>query len=637
MRNILVDLSQDRQETIHRFGGFEGEHNATMLSVILPERMNTGEGEYRFVFETAKKEVIFSAPIPLEEGVLSVSLVKNLMLAPSLTVYIGCYRYEKGEPVQIFKSGQIVLGIKNPEEGEVSEWNGEGGCVPGIVMEDSVLADSKNPVKSSALFKALSQKIPYSKMTDKVRDAAEAGDLIPTEKAVAKMLEEFVEKDDFAEKVLSVGDHVYADEEAFKTFCLSMKNSAASAVRTSLQGNPLRFDDLSPIEHEMEVTTVPLGKSVTKYGKNLLPYPYEGLGKNKAVSTGGVTFTDQGDGTVLINGTCTVTESLQLFGAVSLKQLLPGATYVMSQGVQKEGLFLYLSYTDENGNVIQVDPENAFTWNSRCRMNGMYVQCQAGETFSGVVISPMIELGEKSSDYEQPQTPASYTSDGNGFIRGMKGIYPTTTLVADSQVTITVKYNQDTEKVIGNTVNGAMVDDNGDLIVTLENGTKKNAGHVIGPKGDPGVQGPQGEKGEKGIQGPQGEKGEKGEKGAQGDPGVQGPQGEKGDKGDKGEKGDRGEKGEQGEKGESADELSLLANALKGSASGNPIRLDDVSPLEHEIAVGLRSKNLFDPSVLLQASGWVYENGYYYGKPSPFLLLAYCNQTIATYLVLTVI
>ena len=35
-----------------------------------------------------------------------------------------------------------------------------------------------------------------------------------------------------------------------------------------------------------------------------------------------------------------------------------------------------------------------------------------------------------------------------------------------------------------------------------------------------------------------------------------------------------------------------VANALKGSAEGNPIRLDGVSPVKHEIAVGLRSKNI---------------------------------------------
>ena len=43
-------------------------------------------------------------------------------------------------------------------------------------------------------------------------------------------------------------------------------------------------------------------------------------------------------------------------------------------------------------------------------------------------------------------------------------------------------------------------------------------------------------------------------------------------------------------------DYSLVANALKGSASGNPIRLDDVSPFAHEMAVGVKSKNLL-PSV----------------------------------------
>lgn len=37
----------------------------------------------------------------------------------------------------------------------------------------------------------------------------------------------------------------------------------------------------------------------------------------------------------------------------------------------------------------------------------------------------------------------------------------------------------------------------------------------------------------------------------------------------------------------------LVANSIKCSASGNPIRLDEVSPLEHEIAVGVKSKNLY--------------------------------------------
>ena len=37
----------------------------------------------------------------------------------------------------------------------------------------------------------------------------------------------------------------------------------------------------------------------------------------------------------------------------------------------------------------------------------------------------------------------------------------------------------------------------------------------------------------------------------------------------------------------------LVANSINCTASGNPIRLDDVSPLEHEMAVGVKSKNKF--------------------------------------------
>ena len=39
---------------------------------------------------------------------------------------------------------------------------------------------------------------------------------------------------------------------------------------------------------------------------------------------------------------------------------------------------------------------------------------------------------------------------------------------------------------------------------------------------------------------------------------------------------------------------NTLANALKGTASGAVARVDDVSPVEHEVAVKVRPKNLFD-------------------------------------------
>ena len=72
-------------------------------------------------------------------------------------------------------------------------------------------------------------------------------------------------------------------------------------------------------------------------------------------------------------------------------------------------------------------------------------------------------------------------------------------------------------------------------------------------------------------------------------------------KGDKGDKGDpftyedftyeqlANLKGEKGDKGDSSDDISLLANALKGKASGNIVLIQDQSPLEHGLVVNLWS------------------------------------------------
>ncbi len=96
-------------------------------------------------------------------------------------------------------------------------------------------------------------------------------------------------------------------------------------------------------------------------------------------------------------------------------------------------------------------------------------------------------------------------------------------------------------------ISSATVNSSGNLVVTLKDNTAINAGYVIGAKGD---------KGDQGIQGIQGEKGEK------------------------------------GDKGDSADDLSLLANALKGTASeASVIYPQDISPVKHEMFVTLKSDN----------------------------------------------
>lgn len=439
MRNITVDLSADRQDAIHLFGGFEGEHNATELSVILPERMKSEEAvEYRFVFETAKGEVIFSAPIPLDEGTLSVSLVKNLMLAPRLTVYVGCYRYEDGVLVRLCKSGQIVLGIRNPEEGEICEWNGEGGCVPGIVMEDEVLPDSSNPIKSSALYGALKEKVPFSHITDKVREESEAGEKLPTEKAVAARFSSFVPKENFAEEVKKVGDTAYADKEAASLFASSIQNVAASAVRGEGQGNPLRLNDISPIEHEMEVTIegekIGFG-TVTRYGKNLLPITR----KLSFPTDNGYSVDCNIPSPFVFSMTFDITASATASG----------------------GAIFQLTYDDETVEYI-----SAGTWalDTLTGIVSKLISKNEGKTLvkvsfpnwcnlTATVYDIQIESGTVHTECEPYKEPQTYTADENGNVNGITSLYPTTTLIADNGAVISAEYNKDTNKVIESLVN----------------------------------------------------------------------------------------------------------------------------------------------------------------------------------------
>lgn len=90
-------------------------------------------------------------------------------------------------------------------------------------------------------------------------------------------------------------------------------------------------------------------------------------------------------------------------------------------------------------------------------------------------------------------------------------------------------------------------------------------------------------------------------KGPQGEIGPQGPQGEPGPQGDKGDKGDAFtyEDFTEEQKAEIMQEAytrkesdNLFANAIKGKLSGGTISATDVSPLEHELDVKVKSINL---------------------------------------------
>ncbi len=68
-------------------------------------------------------------------------------------------------------------------------------------------------------------------------------------------------------------------------------------------------------------------------------------------------------------------------------------------------------------------------------------------------------------------------------------------------------------------ISAAGINESGNLLFELTDGSVKDLGKVVGDKGDKGEKGDKGDVGPMGAEGPQGEKGEKGDTGAKGDKG----------------------------------------------------------------------------------------------------------------------
>ena len=103
------------------------------------------------------------------------------------------------------------------------------------------------------------------------------------------------------------------------------------------------------------------------------------------------------------------------------------------------------------------------------------------------------------------------------------------------------------------------------------------------------------------AQGPKGEAGPQGPIGAVGATGPRGPQGIQGIQGEQGIQGPKGDKGDPGKDSDISLEYAgnTYANALKGTARGNVIRLGDVSPIEHTTTIKAVSSSSEDIRISL--------------------------------------
>ena len=177
-------------------------------------------------------------------------------------------------------------------------------------------------------------------------------------------------------------------------------------------GNPVQIDGLQGGVPFSEITVSGddiIGQELTVNvsGKNLMKYPYY----NTTQTQNGVTFTDNGDGSITVNGTATATAYFSL----SSNKALPTGKYVL--GKSMDNILLYVDKYLDNAfyqrlaTSTETIKELIFNVSEEDSQKYTYkfgIQINKGNTEDNVTIYPQLELGSTATAYE-PYHGAEYT------------------------------------------------------------------------------------------------------------------------------------------------------------------------------------------------------------------------------------
>ena len=230
-------------------------------------------------------------------------------------------------------------------------------------------------------------------------------------------------------------------------------SKAANAFKGNVSGEIVSFSDVSPIVHDIKVK-VSGGSDVRRCGKNLLPYPYYHTTRTAV----GITFTDNGDGTITANGTATTNNAAGFYLVRDTFPLKDGTTYYLPD-LSSKGLILRLMYQDENGTTKYAT--KSLTWSNAYTFDRLYIDVPtAGIPITNVVIKPYISV-VADAEYEKYNGKV-FTADNDGNVK-IPSLYPTTVLFTETDgAVIEAEYNKDLNKVFGD------IDEALDMILAIQ-------------------------------------------------------------------------------------------------------------------------------------------------------------------------
>ena len=167
-------------------------------------------------------------------------------------------------------------------------------------------------------------------------------------------------------------------------------NELKELQKGTANGEAVAISDISPIEHNMGVNVS---------SKNLIPYPNYS-NKNTTVTQNGVDFTDNGDGTITVNGTATKNFSYVFLQPSKPLKLVAGDTYSLSGCPSTGGYnsyYLNIQTTDFKTTYNDVGEGRVFT--APDLPIYLYITIRSGVTLDNLVFKPQIEKDTVASTY----------------------------------------------------------------------------------------------------------------------------------------------------------------------------------------------------------------------------------------------
>lgn len=245
----------------------------------------------------------------------------------------------------------------------------------------------------------------------------------------------------------SMNNNYYYDVGSGKAFTVSEKTNLRSIyifVGKNVVINNLIFKPMlekgtkatayTPFVEDVSTTTL------KAQGKNLIPYPYAYTTK----TVNGITFTDNGDGSITANGTATADVYHNVMG-VNIPVSLPVGVYTLSGSPAGGGWSSYLIYIANmttrvnlgsdigNGCAINIDLTNDGN-------NSVMIFIKSGITVDNLVFKPMIAVGT-NTEYEPYKEPANYKPMADGAVEGVVNKYCNFSTNTEG-VLIEVEYHQ---------------------------------------------------------------------------------------------------------------------------------------------------------------------------------------------------